>query len=364
MMRFFNRNRRNNSKVIATTVTAAAATILTLAIIFTLTTTNTAATSTATSTNTTSNTSSPVIELSPQPIYQGYSRTVSQAPINETHISATDSGNGTLTLPETGERVNVTTNGSGLFSLTTGAGQGEVTIRTQEEDGSGGTEKSATSKFYQIVQANFTTGEGKGLMIAITHTNSTGVLAPLNGTIATGIVQFQPNGQSNVTLWGWQSGIPLPTGNNDTTTPSSGLELSAQPVWVEHAEITGVAPINDTHSSITYSGNGTLTLPNTTQTINTTSNGSALVSIATESGQGKVTIRTQDGEETATVTFYEIDRHPDITTGEGKGIVIAVINTNTTSGMLAPLNGMILVGINEFQTSTGEGRFTLWEWKS
>jgi hypothetical protein len=152
------------------------------------------------------------------------------------------------------------------------------------------------------------------------------------------------------------------TGND--TTPSSGLELSAQPVWVEHAAITGVTPINKTHSSVTYCGNGTLTLPNTTQTINTTSNGSALVSIATESGQGKVTIRTQDGEETATVTFYEIDRHPDTTTGEGKGIVIAGINTNATSAMLAPLNGMILVGINEFQTSTGEGRFTLWEWKS
>jgi hypothetical protein len=114
----------------------------------------------------------------------------------------------------------------------------------------------------------------------------------------------------------------------------------------------------------------TLTTTNTAAAIstatstNTTSNGSALVSIATESGQGKVTIRTQDGEETATVTFYEIDRHPDTTTGEGKGIVIAVFNTNTISGMLAPLNGMILVGINEFQTSTGEGRFTLWEWKS
>jgi hypothetical protein len=106
------------------------------------------------------------------------------------------------------------------------------------------------------------------------------------------------------------------TGNDTTTTtPSSGLELSAQPVWVEHAAITGVTPINQTHSSVTYSGNGTLTLPNTTQTINTTSNGSALVSIATESGQGKVTIRTQDGEETASVTFYEIDRHLDTTTG-------------------------------------------------
>jgi hypothetical protein len=154
------------------------------------------------------------------------------------------------------------------------------------------------------------------------------------------------------------------TGNDTTITPSSGLELSAQPVWVEHAAITGVTPINETHSSVTYSGNGTLTLPNTTQTVNTTSNGSALVSIATESGQGKVTIRTQGGEEIATVTFYEIDRHPDITTGEGKGIVIAVINTNTTNGMLAPLNGMILVGTNEFQTSTGEGLLTLWEWKS
>jgi hypothetical protein len=156
------------------------------------------------------------------------------------------------------------------------------------------------------------------------------------------------------------------TGNaTTTTTPSSGLELSAQPVWVEHATITGVTPINETHSSVTFSGNGALTLPNTTQTINTTSNGSALVSIATESGQGKVNIRTQDGEEkTATATFYEIDRHPDTTTGESKGIVIAGINTNATSGMLATLNGMILVGINEFQTSTGEGRFTLWEWKS
>jgi hypothetical protein len=151
---------------------------------------------------------------------------------------------------------------------------------------------------------------------------------------------------------------------NDTTTPSSELELSAQSVWVEHAAITGVTPINETHSSVTYSGNGTLTLPNTTQTINTTSNGSALVSFATESGQGKVTIRTQDGEETATVTFYEIDRHPDTTTGKGKGVVIAVINTNATSAMLATLNGMILVGINEFQTTTGEGLLTLWQWKS
>jgi hypothetical protein len=201
------------------------------------------------------------------------------------------------------------------------------------------------------------------IIIASTLLLAGGDFVLLSPTLMT-TAAFAQEGNNTTT-----AGTATTTNDTATTTstmpsPSSGLELSAQPVWVEHAAITGVTPINETHSSVTYSGNGTLTLPNTTQTINTTSNGSALVSIATESGQGKVTIRTQDGEETATVTFYEIDRHPDTTTGEGKGIVIAVINTNTTSGMLAPLNGIILVGINEFQTTTGEGRFTLWEWKS
>jgi hypothetical protein len=114
--------------------------------------------------------------------------------------------------------------------------------------------------------------------------------------------------------------------------------------------------------SITFSGNGTLTLPNTTQTINTTSNGSALISFMTLSVQGMETIRTQDGE-TATATLYEIDRQP-ATTGESKGVVIAVVNTNATSGVLAPLNGMILSGLDDIQTTTSESRLTLWEWKS
>jgi hypothetical protein len=203
------------------------------------------------------------------------------------------------------------------------------------------------------------------IIIASTLLLAGGDFVLLSPTLMTTAAAFAQEEGNNTTT----AGTATTTNYTATTTgtmpsPSSGLELSAQPVWVEHAAITGVTPINETHSSVTYSGNGTLTLPNTTQTINTTNNGSALASIATESGQGKMTIRTQDGEETATVTFYEIDRHPDTTTGEGKGIVIAVINTNTTSGMLAPLNGMIVVGINEFQTSTGEGRFTLWEWKS
>lgn len=147
------------------------------------------------------------------------------------------------------------------------------------------------------------------------------------------------------------------------------IQLSSQPVYQAHLRIVDQNPINETHASVTLSGNSTLTLPNTTQTINTTSNGSALVSIATESSQMKLTIKTQDGEEeTATITLYVIERHPAGTTGESEGIAIAVVNTNTnatTSGsMLTPLNGMRLVGIIESQITTGEGRLTLWEWKS
>lgn len=150
--------------------------------------------------------------------------------------------------------------------------------------------------------------------------------------------------------------------------PLPKIQLSSQPVYQAHLRIVGQNPINETHATVTLSGNSTLTLPNTNQNINTTSNGSALVSIATESSQMKLTIKTQDGEEeTATITLYVIERHPAGTTGKSEGIAIAVVNTNTnatSSGMLAPLNGMRLVGIVESQTTTGQGQLTLWEWKS
>ena len=154
------------------------------------------------------------------------------------------------------------------------------------------------------------------------------------------------------------------TPSNTTSSTATGIALSTEPVYKDHLRVVSQNPINETHMSITFSGNGTLTLPNSTQTvINTTSNGSALISFMTQSVQGTETIRTQDGDETATATLYEIDRQP-ATSGESKGIVIAVFNTTSTSGVLAPLNGMILAGIDDIQTTTSESSLTLWEWKS
>jgi hypothetical protein len=147
---------------------------------------------------------------------------------------------------------------------------------------------------------------------------------------------------------------------NTTDTSSGGIELSPQPVFQERARTVSETPINQAHMSITFSGNGTLTLPNNNIIINFTSNGSALISFVTQSAHGTETIITEDGE-TATATFYEIvDFNP--ATLESKGIVIAVVHTNPI-GTLAPLNGMILAGIDDVQLND-ESNMTLWEWES
>jgi hypothetical protein len=103
------------------------------------------------------------------------------------------------------------------------------------------------------------------------------------------------------------------TGNTTTTTTtsssaSSGIELSPQPIYQRQPSTSGVTPINQTHIGSTFSANGTLTFPNTTETINITSSGSAITSLTTAS-IGMETIMTEDGE-TATATFYEIVELP------------------------------------------------------
>jgi hypothetical protein len=142
------------------------------------------------------------------------------------------------------------------------------------------------------------------------------------------------------------------------TSPSSGIELSPQPVYQREPSTSGVTPINQTHIASTFSANGTLTLPNTTETINTTSNGSSLTSLATQSAIGTETIMTEDGE-TVTATFYEILEFPP-GAGGANGIAIAVLHTNST-GTLAPLNGTIVVG-TDYLYPISEGFSTYWEW--
>jgi hypothetical protein len=150
--------------------------------------------------------------------------------------------------------------------------------------------------------------------------------------------------------------------NTTNTTTSSAIELSEQPVLQERTRVESEIQINYAFTSITFTGNGTLTLPNTNinNKVNFTSNGSALISFATQSAQGTETIRMNDGT-TATLTYYEIAKF-NPTTGEGEGIIIAEVSTNP-NGPLASLNGMILAGIDDIRPN-GESNVTLWEWES
>jgi hypothetical protein len=141
---------------------------------------------------------------------------------------------------------------------------------------------------------------------------------------------------------------------------SSGIELSPQPVYQEHVRDVSETMINQTHAQLVVEGNGTLTLPNGTETIKTISTGSGIVSVFS-TFTGKEVISTEDGSENATATFYEIARS-NKEQGIGKGIAIAVVHTNST-GRLAPLDGMILVGQEEFQPD-GRALITFWEWQS
>ena len=159
------------------------------------------------------------------------------------------------------------------------------------------------------------------------------------------------------------------TGSNTTTnliSPLSGLELSPQPVWNEVVVNTGQTPINETHMIVTFVGDGTMAAPDTGTTINMTNKGTAIISPlpgdpGTLSAYGRESVFSEDGDSTA-ITFHEIVQY-DSVTPQGKGIIIALFDRNAT-GMLAPFNGMIVVGIHEEPPNARKAIVTLWEWQS
>jgi hypothetical protein len=151
-----------------------------------------------------------------------------------------------------------------------------------------------------------------------------------------------------------------------TTNNTTGIELLSQPVWDEVVLNTGATPINETHTIVTFVGNGTMTVPATGHTIKMTNNGYGIISPipgdpATISASGREAVYSEDGNSSA-ITFHEIVRY-DPENLQGKGIIIAVFDKNA-SGMLAPFNGMIVVGTHDEVPNVGMAIIKLWEWKS
>jgi hypothetical protein len=224
-------NKNNNNHPVETATTATTISVLAIAIIIMLISTTiaspVAATTTTTASAGTTTTSSAApssrIKLSPHPIYQERAPPGSVTPINQTHISATHSGNGTLTLLNSTQTISTISNGTAIVSFTTSSAYAKSTIRAANGE-------TVTATIYEIVQFNNPAaaplGGGKGIVTVIFHTNSTGMLAPLNGVIAAGIDNISPNGESDTTLWRWESGILPLLSTNTTTTNSTSTATS------------------------------------------------------------------------------------------------------------------------------------------
>jgi hypothetical protein len=150
------------------------------------------------------------------------------------------------------------------------------------------------------------------------------------------------------------------TMNNTLSSSSSEIHLSPQPIWEERVENTGETYFNQTHSIITFFGNGTLTVPDTGETIEVSNNGTAISSSVTGISFGRSSFFSEDGDSTA-ITFYEIVKD-DPSTLQTRAITTAVFDSNGT-GSLAPFNGMIVVGLHEQQPNEEGVTRTLWKWE-
>lgn len=154
------------------------------------------------------------------------------------------------------------------------------------------------------------------------------------------------------------------TNSVTTTAPSpSTIHLSEQPIWQESTINTGVTPFNQTHSIVTFFGNGTLTVPDTGETINVNNNGTAFVSSMTGSGFGRESVFSSKDGDSTTITFHEIMKN-DPATSQTKGITMAVFDSNAT-GSLASFNDLIVLGLDDKQPGAGGAATkTFWLWES
>lgn len=142
---------------------------------------------------------------------------------------------------------------------------------------------------------------------------------------------------------------------NNRKYAATALCTAEHPFLVEHGKTLSIKPINQTHMEILLGGNGTLMLPNSTETIETKDTGSGIIRLTPTGNiaQGHIVIQTEDGNENATAFFTEIGQNQ-------RGIGIAYFTTNST-GKLAFLNNLVSVLESESQPN-GNTVITAWAW--
>ncbi len=163
------------------------------------------------------------LEFSAQPVWDETVRTTAIIPINETHSMATFEGNGTMNVPDTGGTINMTNNGTAFGSIVPQANNTVISYGRENVFSVDDGDTSAIT-FFEIVQYDPMTFQGRGLATAVFDANATGSLAPFNGMLVVGTHEEDPSTQTvTIRLWEWQGGIPIPT---TATTPQEPSPLT------------------------------------------------------------------------------------------------------------------------------------------
>ena len=122
-----------------------------------------------------------------------------------------------MTVPDTGETINMTNNGTAFISPAPGYAE-TVSAYVREYVFSEDDDDTTAITFYEIIRYDPATFEGKGIVIAVFDRNATGSLAPFNGMMVVGTHEEDPNTQAaTIRLWEWETGLPLPTLNATST---------------------------------------------------------------------------------------------------------------------------------------------------
>ena len=145
-------------------------------------------------------TSSMGLPVPDMPFYREYITVVGQNPINATHVEVSLSGN--LTLPNSIQTITVNSTGTALVNFDTTSVIAQEFL-TKEEDRS----ENASATIYEITRHDVNARTEKGVVIAIFEINSTGQLAFLDGMIGIGQADVDAAGNTDITLWEFETGI-------------------------------------------------------------------------------------------------------------------------------------------------------------
>ncbi len=138
------------------------------------------------------------------------------------------------------------------------------------------------------------------------------------------------------------------------------VELAEEPFAIGRHTIVSENTISETETRLSFEGSTTITLPNATETITTRDTGEGTFSLLPGYGAGTIRghlhMTTEDGSESVIADFTEFNKFESPI-----AIGIAFFSTNST-GMLAPLNNMVAVFLDEEQPNQ-DALVSFFEWK-